>query len=268
MSNTKKEYFNDYYYFLITENETNIELEYSLNTVLTESKSTKKKFKKEYKKELTNKIQNLIKSNKKLNKKELDELVDNDGTFLTSKIRLYNKTLSPRKTMDQTVNMTKYRNPFPGQMRVYWAESTDENDDIINEVNFSDTFGYEETMDKDFKSTMKQFDKMGVKEPDEKLKRTKQLGKRRNTKVVKNKKGEKIIKNLNLFEKESLEETKKQKMIKIIEDIIANKSKNNSDVVGKEDSLSKILMKNLENIKKFAEKEGISINKLINILKK
>jgi hypothetical protein len=56
-------------------------------------------------------------------------------------------------------------------------------------------------------------------------------------------------------------------MIKMVEDILTKKNKDDNDVIDKTDSLSKIIVKNLENIKKLAEKEGISISKLINILK-
>ena len=50
--------------------------------------------------------------------------------------------------------------------------------------------------------------------------------------------------------------------------ILTKKSKEGGDVVGKDTTISKILTKNLQSIKKLADKEGISINKLINILKK
>ena len=53
----------------------------------------------------------------------------------------------------------------------------------------------------------------------------------------------------------------------MVEDIIAKKSKNDSDVIGKESSISKILMKNLQAIKKLADKEGISITQLVKTLK-
>jgi hypothetical protein len=56
-------------------------------------------------------------------------------------------------------------------------------------------------------------------------------------------------------------------MRKMVEDIIAKKSKNDSDVIGKESSISKILMKNLQAIKKLADKEGISITQLVKTLK-
>ena len=50
--------------------------------------------------------------------------------------------------------------------------------------------------------------------------------------------------------------------------ITKNFKSNDGEVIEKNDTLSKILIKNLENIKKLANKEGISLNKLINVLKK
>ena len=56
-------------------------------------------------------------------------------------------------------------------------------------------------------------------------------------------------------------------MVKMVEDIITKKSKDDSEVVGKDSSLSKILMNNLKSIKKLAEKEGISLSQLMKSLK-
>jgi len=53
----------------------------------------------------------------------------------------------------------------------------------------------------------------------------------------------------------------------MVEDMVVKKSKD-SDISKKNQSLSKLLMKNLESIKKIAEKEGISISELIKVLKK
>ena len=55
-------------------------------------------------------------------------------------------------------------------------------------------------------------------------------------------------------------------MVKMVEDIL---SKKDSDILKKDNdsSVSKILIKNLQSIKKLADKEGISISKLINSLK-
>jgi hypothetical protein len=49
--------------------------------------------------------------------------------------------------------------------------------------------------------------------------------------------------------------------------LLGNKS-GDSEVTEKNSSLSKLLMKNLESIKKIADKEGISVSELIKALKK
>jgi hypothetical protein len=284
MVNSKQEYFNDNTYFLLEENGGNLILTYSVYSTLNESKNstTKKIFDKSKEKQVKNLINQTLKSKTKISKKEidkkisdlskkkeLDELVDGDGTMLSSKVPFLNMTLHPKKTMDQTVVATRISNdPVTRGYRVYYGESENKDGKLIDEVNFSDAFGYEETMDKDLKGTMKKLDDMGIDDPMNKLERAKSFGKRKDTKVVKNKKGEKVIKNLNLFEKQTLEEIKRQKMIKMVEDILAKKDKDDSDVMKKDNAMSRILTKNLESIKRLAEKEGISINKLINILKK
>jgi len=147
---------------------------------------------------------------------------------------------------------------------VYWGESTDDNDDVLSEVDFSDAFGYEETEDLDFKNSVKKLKDMGV---DNAVERTKQFGKIKGVKPKRDKKGRLVLKQ-RLAEKDSIEEQQRQKMVKMVEDMLTKKSKDDSEVLSKNSSVNKILVKNLESIKKLAEKEGISINKLINILKK
>ena len=271
MNNYKKEYFNDYCYFLLESNGDDIFLNYSLYNVISESKDSKgkKRIKKENLKNIEKKIQNFLKKNKKTTKSEIDELVDGDGTMLSSKVPFLDMTLHPKKTMDQTINAT--RTPgymFPTSMRRMYGENIQNEDDVLDESDMIDNFGYKETEFKDLKDTKKILDKMGIKDPINKLERARKFGKRNDTKVVKNKKGQTIIKNLNLFEKETLDEIKKQKMIKMVEDILSKKEKGESDVIPKDSPISKLLVKNLESIKRLADKEGISINKLINILKK
>jgi hypothetical protein len=56
-------------------------------------------------------------------------------------------------------------------------------------------------------------------------------------------------------------------MKKMVEDIVLKKKSGDKEM-GKKSGLSKVLMKNLENIKKLADKEGIEINDLVKILKK
>jgi hypothetical protein len=179
MNNIRKEYFNDHYHFIIEGDGENFSLTYSLYNLLTENKkTTKKKFKKENLKNVENKVKKITKSNKKYSKKEIDELIDTDGTFLSSKIPFLNQYLTPKKTMDQTVVAARISNdPITRGYRVYYGESENKDGKVIDEENMSDAFGYEETINKDFKETLKTFKKMGVEDPEERIQRTKQLGK-------------------------------------------------------------------------------------------
>ena len=56
-------------------------------------------------------------------------------------------------------------------------------------------------------------------------------------------------------------------MKKMVEDILTKKPKTDSGVIKKDTGVSKILLKNIQSIKKIADKEGISINALIKALK-
>jgi hypothetical protein len=271
MNSYRKEYFNNHCYFLIEGNNDEYTLSYSVYNTLTESEKSKSKkiFKKDDLKKVEDKVKKIVKSNKKVTKQEIDELVDEDGTFLTSRIPILNKWLTPKKITSVTVMQSRISNdPVTRGYRVYYGENKEENDNVLNEVDMEDTFGYKETKFKDFKDTMKTFKKLGIEDPEERLERTKQLGKIRGQKVRKTKDGKKVLKQ-RLVEKEKLDEIKKEKMIKMVEDILTKKGEE-KEVLSKEntdDGLNKILVKNLESIKKIAKKEGISLNKLINILK-
>jgi len=281
MINFNKEYFSDNYYFFIKDRGDKISLYYSYADTLTESRKKDKRvdFDKKHAKKIKDIVDKVINSKKKPSFKdvekqiksvdksgEVSELVDADGTMLGSNIPLLNLTLTPRKTMDQTVAATRVTNdPITRGYRVYWGESEEkEDDDVLSEVDFSDAFGYEETEDMDFTQSVKTLKKMGVENP---VERTNQFGKLKGVKPKRDKNG-KIVLRQRLAEKETLEEKQKREMVKMVEDILTKKSKDDSDVIGKDTTISKILVKNLESIKKIADKEGISINKLINILKK
>jgi hypothetical protein len=217
-------------------------------------------------------INNILKSKKKLSKGdikkrfdkaktsgEIEELVDDDGTMLSSKIPNLNMYLTPKKTMDQTVQMSRTTNdPVMRGYRVYYGESEEETDEIINEVDYSEAFGYEETKDMDFKNTVNTLLDMGVENAEE---RAEEFGKMR-----KAKKKNGILKQ-RLAEKETLEERQHRLMKKMVEDILTKKPKTDSDVIKKDTGVSKILLKNIQSIKKIADKEGISINALIKALK-
>ena len=175
----------------------------------------------------------------------------------------------PKKTMDQTIDSTRVPGltfAYGGGRRLY---GENEENDNVNEINMKDAFAYDDTEFMDFNNTMKTLKKLGIDDPEERLNRTKQLGKLMGQKVHRSKDGKKVLKQ-RLVEKEKLDEIRKQKMIKMVEDILTKKG-NNHDIMEKDSDvsgLSKIINKNLEAIKNLAKKEGRSINKLINILKK
>jgi hypothetical protein len=277
MISYNKEYFKNNLYFFLKDRGDKISLYYSVADTLTESrkKDEKKEFSKKHEDKLKKIIHRFLNSGKKVSKKqidksledveksgEVDELVDSDGTFLNSKIPFLNMTLHPRKTTDQTIAMSRVTNdPVTRGYRVYWGESEEKDDNVVSEVDYSDAFGYEETKDKDYKDTVKILKNMGSDNAEE---RAQEMGKSPNL-DKKKKKGAFVRQRLS--EKDTIEEQQKQAMMKMVEDILAKKSKDDSDVMGKDSGVSKILMKNLQSIKKLAEREGISINQLIKALK-
>ena len=159
---------------------------------------------------------------------------------------------------------------------MYWGEGEEETDEVINETDFSDAFGYEETKDKNGPETFKTFVKDLGLDKEEAAERTRQQGKEPDPKKHKQKlekvpkkikKQKGFIDRMTISEKENLEEEKKAMMKKMVEDIILKKKSGDKEM-SKKSGLSKVLTKNLENIKKLADKEGIEINDLIKILKK
>ena len=287
-----KEYFSSPYYFYIKEGKDTISVYFSVSNTLTEARKKDEvvKFNKKDKKEVEKTISKIQKEKKLKNnsdvkktlskkKDELGELVDYDGSFLSSKIPIYNPYLSPKGTMDQEIVATRQtNNPITRGYRVYWGESEEEEtDEVINETDFSDAFGYEETKDKNGPETFKTYVKELGLDKDEAAERTRQQGKepdakkhRRKLNMVPKKirKQKGFIDRMTISEKENLEEEKKEMMKKMVEDIVMKKKSSDKEVGKKKDTVSKLLMKNLENIKKIAEKEGLELNDLIKILKK
>jgi len=273
MINFNTEYYSNNYYFFLKERTDKISLYYSIADTLTESRKNDERidFDKKDLKKVKNIVGNVLNSKTKVSKnaltkklksikpkKEIDELVDADGTMLSSKIPFLNQTLTPHKTTDQTVAMSRITNdPLTRGYRVYYGEGEEGSDEVINEVDYSEAFGYEETKDMDFNNTVKTLKKMGVENA---IERAKQFGK-----LPKQKREDGELKQ-RLSEKDSIEEQQRKKMIKMVEDMLTKKSSNNSDVV-KDKGISKILLKNIQSIKKIADKEGISINMLIKALK-
>jgi len=275
MINYNQEYYSSPYYFYLKDKGDKISLYYSVEETLTESRKKDKKM--DFDKKDSPKVKSLI--SKILSKKkkpqstdevekELDELIDPDGTMSTSSTPILDLSMHPRRTMDQQVVATRQtNNPVTRGSRVYYNESKEE-EPVVNEVDYSEAFGYEETKDLDGKKTYKTLVKKMGMEPDEAKQRTKQFGKdptgkRDKKSKFRNKKG--------FIAKLTLSEMQKEEMKKMIENLLSKRSSNDADVIMKdtteETPVSKMVKKNLESIRKMAEREGISINQLVRMLK-
>lgn len=198
-------------------------------------------------------------------KQELEELIDYDGTMLSSKIPI----LDPRVTAPAFSTMDKRvaaghqtQDPLTRGYRVYYGES------VVREEDMSDAFGYQETEKLDGEETLNYFiDELGF-EKDEAKERTKEMGKDPEGKLddkspFKNKKG--FIGKLRLKEKKYFT---KEEIMKMSEDLVVGKSEDN-DIRPKEDKdVSPILIKNINTLKKIAKSEGLSIRELIDLMKK
>lgn len=194
---------------------------------------------------------------------EIKELVGPDGTMKDSSVPFLDMTLHPRKTTDQTIPMARVSNdPVTRGYRVYWGESIEKDENLVNEVDYSDAFGYDETRDKDYNGTVKTLKKMGVENP---VERAKQFGKLPKQKVKKTKTGKKVLKQ-RLVEKKPIEEIQRQKMLKMVEDILVNKKKD-SEISEKEKQLTKSMLNQIKSLKNLAKKEGLDIKDLIKALK-
>lgn len=279
MNGINKEYFHYPYYFFIKENKDSLSLYYSVNETLTEARTKEDKLdfdKKEFG-SLKKGIYQIIKS-KKHNTKDkikkyfepkakgdLEEFVDAEGSIEGSRIPIINKGLSPIKTMDQTIAMTRNAgDPLMGGYRRYYGETILKKN--ILEVDYSEAFGYEETKDMDGKTTYDYLVQKMDMDPDDAKKRTKQFGKDPSGK--KTQKAPKDIQDKKGFiDRMTLAEIERQKMIKLIDEIILNKKNTDGELGEKVNNVSVILKKNLSAIKKLADKEGISIKQLIKMIK-
>jgi len=240
-----KEYYSENTYFFLKKRETRIDVYYSNGNSLNEARNSddvislplsgEKNIKLVIEKVLQSKKKfsksDLKKIIKKISpeKEEIDELIDFDGTLSNSKIPIHDPT-----------------NPLLRGYRVYYGESLQREEDM------SKAFGYEETKDLPPDETIDVLTDMGVEDPEG---RALEFGK--DPKFDKKKKKGSDMRILTL---------EREKMIKVLEDILTKKSKD-SDVQSKELKTSKIFMKNLKALKKMGEKEGLSKTDIIKLMK-
>jgi len=100
----------------------------------------------------------------------------------------------------------------------------------------------------------KYFDKLKQFGKDPSGKRTKNAPKQ-----IRNKKG--------FIDRMTLSEIERQKMMDILDEIILNKKSGDGELGEKDSKVSKIIKKNIESLKKMADKEGLTINQIIKMLK-
>jgi hypothetical protein len=222
---------------------------------------------------LNTKIPEKYKNKEEKTDGEMTELVAADGSFAGSNIPILDQGMHPRKTMDQTVIATRQtNNPVIRGYRVYYGESVEGDDEnLLDEIDMSDAFGYEETENlSTYNDADEALEELGIEDPFERHDRLEVMGfdpKFDESLKQQKKHGECN----NCFTKRRLSEIEKDKMIKMIDEILLKKKNNSNDVVKKSNTedtpVNKILTRNLQSIKRIADKEGININQLIKILK-
>jgi hypothetical protein len=291
MLKLNEEYFMEPYYFFLKEKGDKVAVYYSVSNTLTESRKEDDVIEvdKEVFEEIQKLISKILKSGKKLSKEqvhklidskskkketdgEIEELIDPDGSIISSSIPILNQRNLAKKTMDQTVRMTK-ANQFPF-IRIYYGESEESKGNTISEVDQSESFGFEETEDAPtYDVANKILKKMSVEDPIERDERLKRFGfdRQLDNQLKREKKRGKCR---NCFTKRRLAELEKQKMDKMLDEILLSKKSKDKEVVKKtkvdtknDTPIYKILMRNIEAVKKLADKEGVDIDDLVKRLK-
>jgi hypothetical protein len=195
-------------------------------------------------------------SDKKPKEQEVTELVDDDGTWLSSDIPI----LSPAsagigtKTTDQIVPAA--RNPRDPLLRGWYGYYGEGH---VKEEDMSKAFGFEKTKDMDAKKTFKYFtDELGMDDEkaeervDDEFGKNPERDKKSKYKDQKGFVGRPILK-----EKE------------IDEDVILNKKENEHNTENKKlkDLINPLLVRNIRSLKRMAKEHGVSIKELMEMLK-
>jgi hypothetical protein len=153
--------------------------------------------------------------------------------------------------MDQTVVAT--RQPGNWLARTYQGGRTYyTNENEVKEEDMSGAFGYEETKDLPPKETIKVLKKMGVDNP---VERAKEFGKDPSINQEKKKKGSKM--RIRLQEKEAIEKIQKERMSKMVEDILfKDKETKKTDLKKKKSKDNEFSSKFDQLVKKMRKKGG------------
>jgi hypothetical protein len=204
---------------------------------------------------------------------ELAEFIDLDGSPLGSAIPILQDPMHPTKTMDQTVAMaTQTNNPLVRGYRVYYGESEEKSDNIIDEIDTSGAFGDDETDDdQTYKDCLESMIELGIEDVEERRDRCKAFGfdKQLDKELQHQKKQGKCK---NCFTKRRLAELENEKMVSLIDEILLSKKYKNDDIVKKtqtdtDSPIERLLIRNLQSIKKLADKENLSLQTLLKKMK-
>ena len=192
---------------------------------------------------------------------ELDELIDFDGTMLSSKVPILDPHVTAKgdDTMDKTVAMTRItQDPLMRGYRTYYGES------VVREEDMEDAFGFEETKFMDAEDTIDYFMKELGFDEDDAEGRAEEMGKDPEldeTSPYKNKKN--FVMKGRLTEKGK--QLSKEEILKMAEDSLVIKSDEKDIKLQKE--ISPILKRNIKALKKLALMDGLSTNELVKMLK-
>ena len=187
---------------------------------------------------------------------EVTELIDDDGTWLSSNSRIMDpaSTGVGTKTTDQIVPAA--RNPRDPLLRGWYGYYGEGH---VKEENMTKAFGWKDTKDMDAKETLDYFkDELGMDDEKAEVRVDDEFGKspeRDKKSKFKNKKG--FIGRPILKEKE------------IDEDVMLNKEKeeNNTEKGKLKDLINPLLIRNIRSLKKMAKEHGVSVRDLMQMLK-
>lgn len=208
------------------------------------------------------KTHEIFKSKLKKDKKgeqEVTELVDTDGTWLSSSIGILDpaSTGIGTKTTDQIVQAARNpRDPLLRGWYGYYGEGT------VKEEDMSKAFGYEDTKDLDAKDTIKYFEKK-LGDEQSAIERASSFGKKENLE----KRAPKKLKRLKNFIDRLILKEKELDESEVREDKIVGKEKKDDDLTKKKLEVSPLLLRNIRSIKKAAKENGLSFKELIQLMK-
>lgn len=188
---------------------------------------------------------------------EVTELIDDDGTWLSSSIPILDPASSLKGSTFTDKTVQQARNPRDPLTRGWYGLNRESE---IKEEDMEKAFGFEDTLFMDYDETVEYYQKKLKLDKDAAIDRTIQQGKKPklHKKTPKN-----ISKKKNYIDRLILKEKGVDDTDEIIEDILFSK---------KEKSLSdnspkmNIIKRNAMALKKMAEKEGVSTKQLIDLL--